>query len=244
MKTGTADHRRVKTVMRVLLFTVLFVLSFLYLSAVMQPAETEIIGMKGFYAEEKNTLDAVYIGGSVCFECWAPYVAWHEYGMTSYAFGKSTLYSFSVLPLVQEVLAHQSPEVLVIDLRPFQYTDPANGVLKECSLACASGMPLLSPNRFEILRRGYEYSNNKRKEDTPLTFYFDISRYHGSWKLLSEDSFRYAFPGTQKHANKGFYFIASAAPIQLTHFASVSERLPFPPSASRTCWSCWIIFKR
>ncbi len=226
MDTRISSRSRVKTVLKALLFTVLFVLLFLYVAAVMQPVDMELINMRGFYAEKKNTLDVVYIGGSICIVCWAPYVAWHEYGITSYSFGKSSLASFSVLPLVREVLAYQSPEVLVIDLRPFEYTDPAISILKENSLACASGMPLLSANRFEILRRGYEYSNNKTEQDTPLSFYFDISRYHSTWKLLGENSFRYAIPGRQVNETKGYLFIGYSTDIKLTDNMAETCRTP------------------
>jgi hypothetical protein len=225
MKTG-ATARRVKTTLKVLTFTVLLVLAFLYAAAVLQPVNDEIIGMRGFYAEQKDTLDAVYIGGSVCIVCWAPYVAWNGCGIPSYAFGTDSLNSFSVLPLAREALSRQSPQVLVIDLRPFQYTDPDEEIYKEHGLACASGMPLLSPNRFEILRRSYTYSTNKLEQDTPLTFYFDIARYHGSWKLLSANSFQYAIPGARQNANKGYLFIPNVATVQLTDNTAETARLP------------------
>ena len=43
--------------------------------------------IQGFYAEEKNSLDFVFVGSSQMFTSVVPAVLWEEYGITSYDFG-------------------------------------------------------------------------------------------------------------------------------------------------------------
>ncbi len=216
---------------RCILFTLIFSCLFIGISYVLRPVGQEEIGAKGFYAEKKNTLDVVYIGGSVCIVDWMPYEAWKEQGIVSYAFGKSTLYSMNVLPMVKEALEYQSPELLIIDLRPFQYTGTEREILKANFISLASAMPVSSLNRLEILRNGLQYSLDIEDSDNQLTFYVDMIRFHSLWKNVNTDSFKYAIPGLHSNNTKGFLFVGNYSPIKLTDNTSIKEQMDSPAVA-------------
>lgn len=119
---GRIEMKKSSILIRCTLFALIFACLFIGTSYVLRPAGPEEISTKSFLCREKNTLDVLYIGGSVCIVNWMPYEAWKEQGLVSFAYGKSTLYSMNVLPMVKEAMKYQSPKLLIIDLRPFQYT--------------------------------------------------------------------------------------------------------------------------
>ena len=170
----------------------------------------------------------VYIGGSVCIVDWSPYTAWEKCGIATYAFGKSTLYSFEVLPLIKEALQYQSPTLLTIDLRPFQYTDSQSesAIGYEPCLSLAWCMPDFSPNRLKILEDAYVYSTNKTEKDTRFSFYFDFIRTRGRWPYINGDSFLYAIPGIKKSDTKGYLFIPKHEAIKLPVNSGITDELP------------------
>lgn len=225
------NSNKISKIVRCIIFILVFVFCFNYISYVLRPVSPEEIGFKSFYAEKKNTLDVIYIGGSVCIVDWVPYTAWAGQGITSYAYGKSTLYSFNVLPLVKEALQYQSPDLFVIDLRPFEYTGTERSVTKSNFLSLASSMPFFSPNRQQILRNGYTYASDLDENDTELSFYMDLIRYHGQWKSIGEPSFGYAIPGQHSNNTKGYLFINKHESIVLNDNSDISEKMPCPANA-------------
>ncbi|MCE5187794.1 MAG: hypothetical protein LLF75_01210 [Eubacteriales bacterium] len=216
---------------RCLVFTLIFLCFFFAISYLVRPLDSEEMNFKSFYAEEKNSLDVIYIGGSVCIVGWVPYKAWSDQGIPSYAFGESSLYSCNVLPLVKEALKYQSPELLIFDLRPFEYTGAERKIEKSRFLALASSMPVTSLNRLKILQNGYKYSVDITKADTKLSFYIDLIRYHDQWKKLNHLSFKYAIPGLYSTKNKGFLFVSLYEALELNDNSSIIEEKPCPALA-------------
>ena len=88
-------------VARLFAFALLAIAMLFVTSSVMVPIEEESIGVRCYYAEKPDTLDMLYVGGSVCIVSWEPYEAWNNYGIASYALGKSSLSAYNVKPLVQ-----------------------------------------------------------------------------------------------------------------------------------------------
>jgi hypothetical protein len=224
----TQERRHFPTVLRALCFCVAALVMLSFLTLVFEPNSDDTKTRKSFYAEKPYSLDMVCIGGSVCWMGWAPYEAWHFAGLASYTYGLSALDSFYVLPILKEVLAHQSPNLLMIDLRPFQY----NGIRpkkKETGLMLLSTMPLLSPNRYEVAIKAYRNADNLTEMDTIDTFLFDLMRYHTNWAKLNGDSIRWAIPGRSVYNTKGFRILTGQAYFPLYDRSSVTDTEPVDP---------------
>ena len=71
---------------KIVIFLVLFVLIFIFLTYIMKPINVNLKNIAGFYSEDKNSLDMVYIGGSAAFVYWQPLKAYEDEGITSYNF--------------------------------------------------------------------------------------------------------------------------------------------------------------
>lgn len=72
-----------------------------------------------------DTLDVVYVGGSSCFTFWAPMEAYARHGFTSYNFAHNAMQAQVEKYCIMEALKSQSPELLIVDVRAFEYGDEA-----------------------------------------------------------------------------------------------------------------------
>lgn len=234
MKARKHNYTGFKILTKIIAFALVFVLALSYISYVLRPLFNESLGVMDFYSERENSLDAIYVGGSVCITSWAPYTAWNENGIASYPLGASNLYSFVVLPLVKEALLTQQPEVLLIDLRPFQYTDPDNtGILFEWCLGISNALRYTSLNRLNILNSAYRYATNKSASDTWSSFMFDIVRYHVNWEALDSAMFTYAIPGNTESSSKGFLLVDKYQAIRKSDCSGILDSAPVSQLAEK-----------
>ena len=181
--------------------------------------------MRCFYAEKSQSLDMLYVGGSVSIVSWEPYEAWDEYGIASYVYGKSSLRSFNVKPLVKEALDRQSPSLLVVDLRPFQYTTDAEKEVAN-DIGLERNMIAYSPNRLDVIDNALAYEGDLKPADTKASFVLDLIRSHGTWRTLTKDSFKFAIPGARHSASKGFMLIRKYEKIHLVSNSAITGKTP------------------
>lgn len=71
--------------------------------------------IEGFYQEEKNTLDVVFIGASDVFTGYSAGLAYGEYGFTSYPYAIDANNISMFKSQINEVLNYQSPKCIVIE---------------------------------------------------------------------------------------------------------------------------------
>lgn len=137
----------------------------------------------GFYDEEKNSMDVIYLGSSNAFYDINPLVIWEEYGITGYVLGSGEQRIAGSYYYLQEALKTQKPQVVVLD--------------------CLSMFAVGSPGE-EQNRKAYDYMKlSKEKleslqeiigeEESLASYIFPIVRYHGRiWELTGRD-FTYLF---------------------------------------------------
>ena len=192
----------IKWIILVLIFIVVSLTFLKVMTYIMKPPDEPLFNIAGFYGEEKNTLDMVYIGGSACLTYWEPLRAFEQEGIASYDFAASTPQAELYKTMIKEILKTQTPEVIVIDARTFQYREK-DATPKEVHYRNAlTGMPL-SINKIEFIHNNVEKYLNE--DDT--SYYFDIIKYH---RDLSDaeinDQIKMIF-NQYKNPTKGFRFV-------------------------------------
>ena len=205
MKTKT------RNLFRLICFVIILTLLYSAVSYLFIPKDKEWKNFRGLYAVAMDSLDIIYFGGSVCIVSWMPYEVWHKSGLTSYALGKSNFPSFAYKSVINEALSYQSPQLLIIDARPFVYT--YTGLHDEI----ISTIPLIrclktySPQRYLISEICYSIYSDEveegKREATSETFasmFFDIVRYHGNWSSLDSSFFPNAENFLPYNYSKGF----------------------------------------
>lgn len=149
----------------------------------------------GFFAEDTNTIDVLYLGSSNAFYDINPLVIYEEYGITGYVLGSGEQPIACSYYYLQEALKHQKPKVVVLDCLSVYASE---GPGEEQNRKAYDYMPL-SVDKIASLKE------NIGPEESLVSYIFPIVRYHGRiWDLTVRD-FTYLF-SDRKYPLKGYAF--------------------------------------
>lgn len=128
--------------------------------------------LQGFYLEDKDSLDVVFLGGSEVFSDFSSAQAYDEYGFTSYPYAvrsnSVTLWKYEL----KEILKRQSPKLIVVETNGALYGDKVM-LLDSNFRRVADNIPL-SLNKIEMV--------NAFGTEGALSYYFPIIKYHDNWE--------------------------------------------------------------
>lgn len=171
-------RKRIKKVCKRVIFLLLALTIFFGLSEGMKNiSRTSLTSIKGFYTEQKNSLDVVLIGASQVYSDYSPTEAWKKYGFTSYCFASEGVPGSMYKSMLKEVLRRQNPKVVVFEINGFLYEEEY--LNRSGSLHKYIDSLALSTNWVETIRE------NVSKEEQS-SFFFPISTYHDNWKHPKE----------------------------------------------------------
>ena len=217
--------KKVIPILRIISFILILILLIYTLSYIGKPFNWDNVRIAGMYAEKNNSLDIVYIGGSAAFVYYAPIQSWEKKGFVAYDYAANTIEAELYKPLIKEMLKTQSPKVIIIDARAFQYRDkdgidaqppwevPYRNIL--------TGMRL-SKNKIEFIT----HNVGKYISDKKLSYFFDIIKYHDLIIKNMEEkipSLRMML-GQYKSPHNGFQFIHSVKEIPRYSFMTDKKK--------------------
>ena len=111
--------------LKMIAFVLLTVLLLVGMSKTLVPRSNSASGgmhnyrARGFYGEEKDSLDVVAIGNSDLASGFSPMELWKTHGISGFACGEPNQTIDQSVRLLQEVLTCQRPKVVPGDGRPF-----------------------------------------------------------------------------------------------------------------------------
>ena len=154
----------------------------------------------GFYAEPKNSIDALFVGSSHIMAGVSPTQIWQQNQYTSYV-----MYSWSQPPwttyhYVKEALKTQKPKVIVVD--GYNYTYGNFSFLPENADSVSDGFSLQMPPSFNRMALAAAMSRCQ-KNGQKLYNYSPVMRFHARWQYLAKEDFTYPFQSHPTTA-KGF----------------------------------------
>ena len=199
---------------KIIIFIILFIIIFVILTYIMKPINVNLKNITGFYGEDKNSLDMVYIGGSAAFVYWQPLKAYEEEGITSYNYSINSVQAENYIYMIKEVLKTQNPKLIVLDARAFQYRDIEDrGPNATRYYNLTTGLPF-SKNRYNFIENNVpKYLN----QDT-LAFHFDLLKYHTNRDELDIKTSLKMMLGIYKNNYKGAAVYQRVAPIEQQEF--------------------------
>ena len=207
------------------IFITICSVSFVLLSYLMRPITTSRKNICGFYAEEKNSLDVVFVGGSVCYTSWEPLRAWNEWGFTSYNFAIDAMQPQVIKYALEEIKKTQSPELYVIDLRPFQYGDVVGKQDTEINMERVAPFRNFVDNIKYSSNRFWAIENGAPKLEEKWTYHFDIAKYHsGISTFLNIQNWQYIFNEKSLYT-KGFEGYAEAIEFEPFDVRGVTDSM-------------------
>ena len=212
---------------RLLCFVLIFCLLFHLVSAVLRDKRVEgeynpTTKIKGFYKEERNSLDFVFIGSSQLYAHIAPAVLWQEYGITSYDFAANEQPLWVSYYYIKEALKYQKPKAIVLEVFTVYGEDYEEEGGNHINL---DDLPL-SVNKLRAI-------HDSVPRQLRSSFYFDLAKYHSTWSSLDKEKYEATF---RDHTDpmKGyspFVFLREYAPAASEEVVSQSERAEIPPRA-------------
>ena len=138
--------------------------------------------VKGFYCEDVDSLDVVYLGASEVYSDIAPGYSYHRDGITSYIFATQANSMLNYKSQLKNVLSRQKDALIVIELNGAVYEDDED-VTKEANLRNYSDNVPLDLTKAEWIARNIK--------DNQLEYVFPIMKYHGVWSDLgAEEKYR------------------------------------------------------
>ncbi len=177
---GKVYIKRTISVAAIILAIVLFVLA--SQEFLLARFDSNEIRIDGFYAEDKNSVDVVFIGASDVYSGYMPGLAYDEFGYTSYLFATGSNPVSIYKSQIKEVMAHQSPKMIVIELNGVLYKDDKKLYDKGNLHKYIDDMPY-SVNRLQTIAELVPYENQAE-------FYVPFLKYHGLWdNYPSEEKF-------------------------------------------------------
>lgn len=201
--------------------------SFIPLSYLIRPQNDNRQNLAGFYAEPKNSLDMVYIGGSAAFVYWEALKAYNDYGFTSYCYAHNSITPQSIKYYLEEVTKTQTPEVVLIDLRPFQYGsdivyDSEYWEYEPYIRNGSDNMPY-STTRYNLIK-----TSTKNKSST-FSFYFDFFKYKSlvpqNLGLVLTRKINYNYIDNKSpHNYKSFLFVYESNPLIFNDYSHIIEK--------------------
>lgn len=215
---------------KLIIFIVIFSSLFVKVSYLFRPIDGETMGLSGFYEEKENTMDVMYVGGSICITAWLPYNAWESNGITSCAFGKSSMLANSVEYVIKEAEKTQNPELYIIDLRPFQYT--LESYEGKHIRALSNTIPY-SKNRTDLINASIDYVWDMGNQIDKMSYYVDFLLYHGEIESFKKNT----SVKHQKNSNfssKGFFVVIKHNEIKEVDNSKVYDSVPVSKNAENS----------
>ena len=161
-----------KRIIKVTAFLLVFVILFAAVSRMFMTNSNNTRSIQGIYAEKENTLDVLMVGASSTKTNFASPLAYKNFGFTSYTLSYDGTAFEMLEPLLKEAMKTQSPKLVLIDLRAV--------------------LTPLTNQRARSVIDNMKWSDNKREtiekyssEDSKLSFYMTLDKYHTRWKDIS-----------------------------------------------------------
>lgn len=210
----------------IMCLVILTAISMVLLSYLFRPVSKNRKNIDGFYAQKTDSLDMVYIGGSACYYFWEPLEAFQQHGFTSYNFAADAMPPQIIKYCIKEVLKTQTPELLVVDLRPFQYGDTYDEesqrmrYLREAPLRNVIDNMKYSYNRFEAIKHCVPDEENK------AYYYFDLAKYHSLvTSIVNKENWKHIL-NEYPLESRGFSYLDSIHSYEKEDYSHIKKEMP------------------
>ena len=167
-----------RTVKTACFFLTIMVSCLLLQQYVLRNVDHNSLRVEGFYQEERDSLDAVFIGASDIYTSFMPGRAYEKYGFTSYLLASESITSEGVITAVKEVVRTQHPGLIIIEANAFLYGDSDNETNEGHVHKFFDNLPF-SINKLNYIQK-------KVPIEQKWEYFFPLIKYHGLWTELPD----------------------------------------------------------
>ena len=219
-------------IVNTILFSILFAFLFIHVSYLFRPYSVNRVNIVGYYSEPEDTIDVVFIGGSSTYVFWAPYIAWNEWGMSSYNFATDSMSPALLMGMIEEARKTQDPELFVIDLRALEVRETHPYFYTDAYLRNITDSLKYSFNRIKTTNYAFSYEQNGSQYN--LENYLDLMMYHATWQNLNLLNFDYV-SNKMEHPLKGFRMVDFAyhESFEMKDYSDITEKSTLSDSTNQ-----------
>ena len=175
---------RVKHTISIIVFIVVFVVSFENITHAFSYKMGENDTINSFFLEPRNSVDVLFVGSSHAYSSFSPMELWEKSGISSYNLGSSSQSIPCSYYLIKEGIRTQKPKVIVLETYGAKYD---SDYISTARLHVAlDGMPF-NKTKLEVLT---EFLPRTMSFDKCLEYYFPIIRFHSRWKEIKAKDLR------------------------------------------------------
>ena len=161
-RSNKARQNTLRAVKLICLFLALAVTAGVLQEFVLCHADHNRQRIKGFYDEDENSLDVVYLGASEVYSDIAPGYAYERSGVTGYLFATQANSILNYKAQLKNILSRQNPDLIVIELNGALY-DNDGETTKEANLRnYADNVPLDSAKLEWMGSGGPDFQREQR----------------------------------------------------------------------------------
>lgn len=217
MPTETKKTKRFKLI-RCIAFLIVLALTVSTLSHVLTRKNSSI-RFNDFF-EEENNFDVLFMGTSHVINGILPMELWKDYGISSYNAGAYGAPLPTNYYLLDNLLDHTTPKLIVLDCSKLSGTYFINTTIQQAH-STWDAFPL-SRNKYrafeEFLKNDTRYSDSNDNFLTYCEFLFPFTVYHNRWRELTKEDFQSSFP----HNLGGTSLYTVAVPNKVTPLPSTT----------------------
>ena len=201
-------QKKFKIILGIAFSLLLLCLLFFLATKILTPKSTDPRerGLIGEYYDEVNSgreHQVIFVGDCEVYESFTPPTLWKEYGITSYIRGSAQQLIWQSYYLLEETFKYESPDVVVFNVLSMKYGEPQK---EEYNRMTLDGMKNSSIKHNAI-------KASMTEDESLLSYYFPLLRYHSRWKELSSDDFKYMF-SEEKVSHNGYLMMTNIKPMQ------------------------------
>ncbi len=208
-----------KQFFRLLIFIALVIFLLIHLTYALRTNGDVKDRFVGFYAEKKDTIDAVLIGSSPVPACIATPKIYGDMGVTIYPLSSNMQRPVSTKYLVKEALKRQNPDLFIFEMRMWTAED-ANLLGNMAHTREVTDNMKYSINRIQTINAMVP------EDEDRLSYYLDIFKYHSNWKtLFLWSQLRTAFYSYPDDL-KGYVVETDVGPSELPDLSDDKQAIP------------------
>ena len=189
----------------------------IYLGAVLQDARLD--NREGHllcgYYDTADTRDVIFIGDCEVYEGFVPVTLFEEYGITSFVRGSSQQTVWQSYYILDETLNKETPKAVVFNVLALHYGETPSESISRMSLEDMEW----SKQKLDAIRA------SMTDEESLLSYFLPILRYHSRWSDLDGDDFKHAFYKHEDITYQGYLMQTAIDPVDTSDNRTPDELL-------------------
>ena len=187
-------------------FALLFVIgAVIYFGAVFQDARLD--NREGHllcgYYDTTDPHDVIFIGDCEVYEGFVPATLFEEYGITSFVRGSSQQTVWQSYHILEETLEREAPKAVVFNVLALKYGETPSESISRMSLEDMEW----SKQKLDAIKA------SMTDEESLLSYFLPILRYHSRWSELDSDDFKHAFDKHENITHQGYLMQTGIDPV-------------------------------